>query len=193
MNPLWLSLCFLAQGLLLQWLAPWPSALGLWMLLSLIFALFAWSRLRWNQHLDMLLIMLGPASLSMQASIAIAMPNCPFRHTPAMALQHFGIMSAAMLAVSLPLTWRYARCVQSAKAQQRAISFLLLDSFGMIAGMAIAHATWGILPSGLLVAPWFEHAVMLIGMTCGMMPAAILGQRFTLPASFSNIHVNVRE
>lgn len=192
MNPLFLTLCFLAQGLLLQWLVPWPSALGLWVLLSLIFGLFAWSRLRWNQHLDMLLIMLGPASLAMQLSIFIAMPNCPFRHTTAMAIQHFGIMSTAMLAVSLPLTWRYARCVQAAKAQHRALSFLLLDSLGMLSGMAVAHATFNLLPTGIPHAMWFEHSAMLIAMTCGMMPAAVLAQRFAPLGGFAIIRTNTR-
>jgi hypothetical protein len=192
MNPIFLTLCFLAQGLLLQWHAPWPSALGLWVLLSLIFWLFAWSRLRWNQHLDMLLIMLGPGSLAMQWSIFLAMPNCPFRHTPAMAVQHFGIMSAGMLAVSLPLTWRYARCVQAAKAQHCATFFVLLDSLGMLAGMAAAHSSSSLLPHGIANAAWVEHAAMLIAMSCGMLPAALLLRRVQILDGFGITRANVQ-
>lgn len=190
MNPFFLTLCFLAQGLLLHRQSPWPQALGLWLLLSLIYFLFAWSRQRWNQHLDMLLIMLGPASLAMLAAIEICMPNCPFRHTPAMALQHFTLMSFAMLALSLPLTWRYARCVQAAKTQRRAISLLLLDALGMLSGMAIAHTTANLLPHGIGQAPWLEHSAMLIAMACGMIPAALLAQRIAPLGGFAVIRAN---
>lgn len=166
MNPLVYTLCFLAQGLLLQRQSPWGSALGLWALLSLIFFLFAWSRLRWNQHLDMLLIMLGPGSLAMLTAIKVWMPNCPFRQSALMALPHLGLMSAGMLAVSLPITWHYARCLIAAKAERRALQYLSLDSLGMILGMATAHAAFSRLPHP---SPWLEHTAMLIAMSCGMM------------------------
>ena len=165
MNPVVFTMCFLAQGVLLYRESPWPQALGLWLLLTLIYALFIYSRQVWNQHLDMFLIMLGPASLAMLAVPAWAMPSCPLHASPSLQIQHFALMSTAMLIVSLPLTWRYARCVQAAKVQQRALQILTLDSLAMLLAMAAVHFLHTLLPSQNA---WLQHANMLIAMPLAM-------------------------
>jgi hypothetical protein len=172
MNPTFLTLCAAAQVAILHVISG-SAGLAPSVILVTIFALFAYTREHWDAHLDMLLLMAGPGGLGMMAAM-LAGPSC---HV-ALTWSHYWTMSTGMLALSVPLSWHYARCIVQARREGYGGLALTLDLLGMQAGMALAH-----LPLSLLGVSqpnlWLQHGVMLIGMLLGM-TAGMAGLRFVL-------------
>lgn len=105
-------------------------------------------------HADMLLIMTAFGGFGMLLG-GYGQPTC---HNSYAA-------QAGMLLASLPLSLRYARCLQVPGR----FWLLAVDTIGMLLGMELGHR----LASG--VGPWAMHLSMLSGMNLGM------GLRFALP------------
>jgi hypothetical protein len=159
--------CGLAQVALLYQESSWGWAGSAGALLVAILLLFSVTRLRWDAHLDMYLIMLGPGGLGMLVGARLAGPMCHQATWNA-----FALMTAGMLLPSIPLCWRYARCVRSARLQGRGMQTLAIDALGMQAGMLAGHLPAMLISSNDPRLIWFHHAIMLVGMLGGMLLAA---------------------
>ena len=136
----------------------WTEGLAVGAALVALLAAFAFTRLRWDSHVDMFLAMAGPGGLGM----LLASFNC---HAD---WSGFLWMSVGMTAASVPLCWYRARCVQEARAQGRGLSALGIDWLGMQIGMLL-----GYLPSIFVPMPavWLHHGIMLVAMALGMLAA----------------------
>ncbi len=179
MHPLLLTATALAQ---VAWLAtrglasaPPLAPLSWALAIVAVFAFFAFTRLRWGAHLDMYLIMCGPGGLAMLAPEMFFGVTCPLHSSG----EHLAWMSIAMGSLSLPWTWRWARCVAQARAEGRAGYVLLADAVGMQLGMSAAHAALGFLPEGAKAKlmlepalPWLNQGLMLLAMSLGMAAAS---------------------
>ena len=159
----------LAQIALLYQRAPWSEGAAASAALLSIALLFAWTRLRWNSHLDMFLLMLGPGGLGMLLGGWQAGPAC--HNGTWLAL---GLMTIGMLSASAPLSWWLARCILQARLEGRGIKTLALDAVGMQVGMLLSHIPAALLSSGDPRLAWLHHGLMLLGMLLGMMAAAAL-------------------
>ncbi len=129
----------------------WPSDQGA-MVSAAVFVAFwqLWAVRRYlNQHVDMILLMVGYGGLAM-------LPFAPVCHG---SLSSFGIMNAAMLAAGVPAVWIGARCVRQSTNPVRLV---VLDSAAMVAGMALPH--FGVPGHNLAL----HHSAMLLGMLTGM-------------------------
>ncbi len=128
------------------------------LLASVLFAIaisMLWQvRMLLPAHADMLLIMTAFGGFGMAAG-GYGQPAC---HNSFAA-------QLGMLVASLPLSLRYARCLQVLGRYR----LLAVDVAGMLIGMEISHR----LASG--AGPWTMHLAMLCGMNLGM------GLRFALP------------
>ncbi len=161
----------IAQIALLYQLAAWSAGAPVGAGLLLIALLFAFTRVRWNAHLDMFLLMLGPGGLGMLLGGWQAGPAC---HNGSWL--PFGLMSLGMFAASAPLCWWFARCIIVARAEGRGLKALALDMAGMELGMLL-----GFLPALAMASinprlVWLHHGLMLLGMVLGMMGAAVVQQ-----------------
>ncbi len=173
MNPRLLTFCTVLQVVILCAVGG-TSGLGLSAILVVIFALFAFTRERWDAHLDMILVMAGLGGLGMMAAMLMG-PAC---HTQWWL--HYAAMSGGMLVLSLPLCWRYARCMLEARRNGSGGVALTIDIVGMQAGMALAH-----LPSSVMTySPWLQHALMLMGMLLGMMVGMTARRAINSPMAF---------
>lgn len=164
MNAYFITLCAMLQVLILSANARWPAATAYSLVLVMMVAMFAFTRERWDAHLDMVLLMAGPGGLGMMAAMALG-PACHVQLT----WTSYGVMSAGMLLLSVPLGWRSARCVRQARRDGYGGRALLLDVAGMQLGMTFSHLAMGILP---LVGPraiWWHHGLMMAGMLLGML------------------------
>jgi hypothetical protein len=173
MNPLSMTVAVLAQIAILQWISPSHTGLALSLGLTSLFTILACSRRIWDPHLDMILIMLSYGGLGMLLPTLVTGEVCP-HHFHA---THFIAMSVLMWVFSLPVVWTQARCVQAYKQFGRGHIALLADAAGMQAGMFLAHVPISLLPMGTSSGPWITQAVMLIGMTLGMLAV----QSFVMP------------
>lgn len=162
-------LCGIAQLALLHQRSPWLAGAFAGFAIVAILMLFAATRLRWDSHLDMYLLMLGPGGLGMLLGGWQAGPAC---HNGTWTA--FWLMTAGMLLPSIPLCWFLARCVLEARRQGRGTQALLIDIAGMQAGMLLGHLPALILPAMDPRLIWLHHALMLTGMTLGMLAAAML-------------------
>lgn len=133
------------------------------------FSLSLLAAILWNgrdllpPHVDMVLLMAGLGGLGM----AVATPKRPLCHE--MSLAEWGLMVAGMFLLSLPATWRYARCFQIAKSQGQQWTYLLLHSLGMLAGMYGGMVAFHRLPTPApSQLPFLHHLFMLIGMLLAM-------------------------
>lgn len=167
MNPILLTLSCLAQVVILEYRSPWMPGLAGGLGMALVVAMFAWTRFRWDAHLDMYLAMVGWGGLGMLLPTFYTGKTC--HH--AFSWEHYGLMSLGMWVFSLVPIWREARCVAQAKAEGRAWSLLLLDGVGMQIGMGLSHLPLLWLPMGDIRVEWFAQGAMLIGMGLGMMAA----------------------
>lgn len=167
MNPIGLTLSFVAQLVLLQWTSPWSSGALSGIAVGAVFALFAFSRLRWGAHLDMYLAMMGWGGLGMM--LPTLFTGMPCNHS--FHWWHYCLMSVGMWAFALPPIWQQARCVAQARKEGRGITLLLLDGLGMQIGMGLAHLPLVWLPMGDVRVAWFSQALMMLGMGLGMMAA----------------------
>ena len=172
MNPRLLTLACFAQLGILVWLAPSVQGAAAGLAVTAVFAIFAFTRLRWNAHLDMFLAMTGWGGLGMLLpSIQTGvLCNHQFQWT------QYAAMSVGMWVFSLLPIWREARCLAAAKREGHGLSTLLLDGIGMQAGMGLAHLSLLWLPMGDPRIAWFSHASMLLGMGLGMMTVQVLMQ-----------------
>jgi hypothetical protein len=172
MNPTLITLCGLAQLVILYNQSPWSEGLAIGLGIVAIQAMFAYTRLRWDSHLDMFLIMLGPGGLGMLAATKLAgEPAC---HGGG-GWSGFLSMSAGMALASVPLSWFQARCLTEARSQGRGGVALALDLIGMQAGMALGHFPSVLFPAMTdSRAVWLHHGLMLTAMSLGMLGAAFL-------------------
>ena len=177
MNPTLITLCGVAQLAILYSQSQWTEALAGGVGVVVILAVFAYTRLRWDAHVDMFLAMAGPGGLGMLlGSIVAGGEGC---HDGGWA--SFLWMSVGMAIASVPLCWYRARCLQEARLEGRGAMALLLDWIGMQGGMLLGH-----LPATLVNMPdarasWLHHGIMLVGMSLGMLAAAALQSIWTRP------------
>ena len=178
----------IAQIALLYQRAAWSAGAAVGAGLLLIALLFAFTRVRWNAHLDMFLLMLGPGGLGMllggwQAGLAC--------HNGSWLA--FWLMTLGMFVASVPLCWWFARCILIARVEGRGVMALALDAAGMQVGMLL-----GFLPALAMASMdprlvWLHHGLMLLGMLLGMMAAAALqqGSRFRQwPFNLPHLNLN---
>ncbi len=179
MNPFYITSCAILQVAILSWNAGWPAGTAYSAALVAMVAMFAFTRLHWDAHLDMVLLMAGPGGLGMMAALALG-PACHVQLTWA----SYGLMSGGMLLLSVPLSWRYARCVQQSRREGYGGRALLLDVIGMQLGMTFTHLSLSILPTAGPRGIWWHHGIMLAGMMLGML-ASMLAWRYALRPSGS--------
>lgn len=159
------------QIALLYHRAAWGEGAAVGAGLLLITLLFALTRLRWNVHLDMFLLMLGPGGLGMLLGGWQAGPAC---HNGSWIA--FGLMTLGMFAASAPLCWWFSRCIAGARIEGRGVMALALDAAGMQVGMLLGFLPAMSVPSLDPRLAWLHHGLMLLGMMLGMMAAAALQQ-----------------
>lgn len=170
MNPKWLIGCGLLQLAILYYQAPWTAGLGAGLGILLILALFALSRLRWDSHLDMILIMTGPGGLGMMLPMFfVDVPACHIQPT----VTGFLLMTIGMLLVTLPLSWQSARCVREARNQGLGALTLGVDVIGMQIGMLLSYLSMSKWPIADVRIVWMHHGSMLICMNLGMLAAMV--------------------
>lgn len=169
MNPWFVTGCVLLQALLFD---PAPPLLPSAAIVAIV-ALLAWTREHWNSHLDMYLLMLGPGSLAMYVAGKYG-PGAGMACHISFSGTHLFVMTAGMLLITMPLTWRYARCVAEARRRGHGVAFLAMDGAGMAIGMALAHLPALALSGHAAPPAWVSHAVMLVGMAGGMLAAHAL-------------------
>lgn len=167
MNPTLITLCGVAQLAILYSQSQWTEGLLVGLGAVALLAAFAYTRLRWDAHVDMLLAMTGPGGLGMLLGGMATGNSC---HDAGWA--GFLWMSAGMAIASLPLCWYRARCLKEAREQGRGFTALLIDWAGMQTGMLLGHLPLMFIPVFDHRAAWLFHGVMLLGMLLGMLAAA---------------------
>lgn len=167
MNPYALILACLAQAAILYRLSPSPVGLATAVGITLILGAFAFTRVRWDAHLDMYLAMGAWGGLGMLLPTIYTGTTCHHAFNWA----HYGVMSLAMWVFSLVPIWREARCLAIARREGRHWFVLLMDGLGMQLGMGLAHLPLLWLPMGHPLVPWLAQGAMLSGMGLGMMAA----------------------
>jgi len=180
MNPAFIVLCACLQVAILYVSAPSASGVVMAIPAVVIVAMLAYSRIHWDSHLDMLLLMTAPGGLGMM--LPLAWPTAglgPLCHT-APTWNSYLVMSLGMWLVAGPLSWQYARCIRQARQAGLGATVLLADLFGMQLGMALAYLPMSLLPLANPRGAWLHHAFMLSGMLLGMM-AGMLSLRRWLP------------
>lgn len=175
MNPYLLTLSCLGQLGILCWLAPSGGGLAAGLGLTGVFAMFAFTRMRWGAHLDMYLAMTGWGGLGMLLPSLHSGVLCNHQ----MQWGQYAAMSAGMWVFALVPIWREARCLAAAKLEGRGAWTLMLDGIGMQAGMGMAHLPLVWLPMGDARVAWFSQASTLLGMGLGMMAVQIAVQRWS--------------
>ena len=175
MNPYLLTLSCLGQLGILAWLAPSGEGLAAGLGLTGVFALFAFTRMRWGAHLDMYLAMAGWGGLGMLLPSLASGVLCNHQFQ----WGQYAAMSAGMWVFALVPIWREARCLAAARLEGRGAWTLTLDGIGMQAGMGLAHLPLVWLPMGDARVAWLLHASMLVGMGLGMMAVQIAVQRLS--------------
>jgi hypothetical protein len=169
MNPIFITLCASLQVAILYVTVGWTAALLVSTALVALIAMFAFTRHLWDPHLDMILLMLAPGGLGMM----LALPLGPACHVQ-LSWTSYWVMTAGMLLFSVPLSWKYARCLRQAREEGYGVRALLLDIAGMQAGMTLAHLPLGIVPLTDLRALWLHHGLMLVGMLLGMLVSMLV-------------------
>ena len=133
-----------------------------------ILAVFAYTRLRWDAHLDMFLAMAGPGGAGMLFGGMWAGPAACHDQS----WMGFAAMSAGMAGAAVPLCWFRARCLLEARQRGRGVMSLVLDWIGMEAGMVLGHFSSLMIPWSDTRAIWLHHGIMLTAMALGMLAAA---------------------
>lgn len=144
----------------------------------------AWmARGRWPAHADMLLLMAGLGGLGMMiggwvdAGFPMQPPMGHHHHHHAITLA--GVctwMVGFMLLFAVPPSAVFSRCLAPIRRKPLLLAMALaLDCTGMIIGMFLAAAWWG-MPLMHWTGSHFagHHLAMLIGMLGGMIPAMLL-------------------
>jgi small-conductance mechanosensitive channel len=174
MNPVFLTLCASLQVAILYVTAEWMTGVAFSTALVAVLAMFAFTREHWDAHLDMVLLMVAPGGLGMMLAMLLPYlgmgPACHAQRT----WTSYWVMTAGMLFVSVPLCWKYARCIQQARRDGYGGRALLLDLLGMQAGMTLAHLPVTLLPMTDPRSVWLHHGVMLSGMLLGMLPSMLV-------------------
>ena len=177
MNPTLITLCGVAQLAILYNQSQWIEALLAGAAVTALLAAFAYTRLKWDAHVDMFLAMAGPGGLGMLLGGMLTGESC---HDAGWL--SFWAMSAGMALASVPLCWVRARCLREARAQGRGATALAIDFIGMQAGMLLGHVPAMLVHLPGDRAPWLHHGVMLVGMSLGMLAStAILAKWLTPP------------
>ena len=100
MNPTLITLCGVAQLVILYSQSQWTEALLAGAAITALLAAFAYTRLKWDAHVDMFLAMTGPGGLGMLLGGMLTGERC---HDAGWA--GFWTMSAGMALASVPLCW----------------------------------------------------------------------------------------
>lgn len=195
MNPTLITFCATFQVAILYVMAGWPAGVAIATGVVAIVAMFAFTRERWDPHLDMILLMAGPGGLGMMSAMLLG-PACHVQRT----WTAYWVMTGGMFLFSVPLAWLSARCLQQARRDGYGGRALLLDVVGMQAGMTVAYLPVGLLPIADPRGIWLHHAMMLVGMLVGML-LGMAGIRYILRRAtkssgqyiFEPIQVSVRE
>ena len=164
MNPILITLGASLQVALLYVTAGWPAGVAIATAVVAMVAMFAFTRERWDPHLDMILLMAGPGGLGMMSAMLLG-PACHVQRS----WTSYWVMTGGMFLFSVPLAWLSARCLQQARRDGYGGRALLLDVGGMQAGMSMAYLPVGLLPIGDPRSIWLHHAMMLVGMLTGML------------------------
>jgi len=171
MNPTLILLCGVAQLALLYNQSPWIEGAGVGACVLAIVAIFAYTRLHWDTHVDMFLAMTGPGGLGMILGALITGQSC---HDVGWNWASFALMSLGMAVASMPLCWFRARCLLEAREQGRGVQALVLDWVGMQAGMMLGHLPATLVHLSDTRAVWLHHGIILVAMSLGMLAAAVL-------------------
>lgn len=177
MNPILITLAASLQVAILFVTAGWVAGAAFSTALVAVVAMFAFTHDRWDPHIDMILLMIGPGGLGMMAAMGLPYwgmgPACHVQTT----WTSYWVMTAGMCLSSVPLCWRFARCLRQARNEGYGGRALLLDLFGMQVGMTVTHFPVTVLPMGDPRSIWLHHGLMLVGMLMGML-ASMLVLRF---------------
>ena len=141
-----ISLCGLAQLAILFSQSQWVEALAAGVAVCAILAAFAYTRVKWDPHVDMFLVMICPGGLGMLIGAMLSgTADC---HLNGFNLPGFLGMSGGMLAASVPLCWFHSRCLIDARKEGRGVAALLIDVVGILAEWRsdICPACWCIPP-----------------------------------------------
>ena len=177
MNPYWIVGCGILQLVILYSISPWMAGFGAGFVLLLILMLLAVTRLRWDSHLDMILVMTGPGGLGMLLPMLVV--NGPACHIQA-SVTGFLWMTAGMLLLAVPQSWQSARCLVEARLQGVGALTLTADLVGMQAGMLLGHLAMSKWPMGDTRLIWMHHASMLVCMLLGMLAGMLVLRRTNL-------------
>ena len=166
MSPWWIIGAGLLQLAILYMHSPWPAALGMGIGALLILGMFAITRLRWDSHLDMILIMASFGGLGMiLPTLLVPGPACHLQQTTS----GFLLMTGGMLLLAIPLSWHTARCILEARNEGHGGLAFAADLIGMQAGMMLGHLPMNRWPMGDPRLVWIHHALMLVSMLLGML------------------------
>ena len=188
MNPTLILLCASLQVAILFVSAPWLAGAGFAIPVVAVLAMLAYTRERWDPHVDMVLLMAAPGGLGMLFAMALPElgwgPACHVQST----WSGYGVMTAGMLLCSVPLSWQSARCLRQARDNGFGGRALLLDLAGMQVGMTLAHLPATLLPMGDPRTVWMHHALMLVGMLLGMFAGMFAWRWLPRPAALAGPH-----
>ncbi len=166
MSPIWIVGAGLLQLAILYVHSPWSAALGVGAGALWILGMFSITRLRWDSHLDMILIMASFGGFGMVLpTLLFPGPACHLQQS----VSGFVYMTGGMLLLAAPLSWRFARCIIEARRDGYGGLALAVDLIGMQAGMILGHFSISRWPMGDTRLVWIHHALMLVSMLLGML------------------------
>ncbi len=179
MSPLWMIGAGLLQLLILYIHSQWLAAVGVGLGALLILGMFSLTRLRWDSHLDMILIMASFGGLGMiLPTLFLPGPPCHLLQTRS----GFLLMTGGMLLLSAPLSWHFARCIIEARREGQGGYALLVDVIGMQAGMILGHLIMSRWPMGDPRLVWMHHGLMLVSMLLGMLASMAVLRWYVKPS-----------
>ena len=166
MSPLWIIGAGVLQLAILHMHSPWSAALSFGIGALLIVGLFSITRLHWDAHLDMILIMGSFGGLGMiLPTVLLPVPACHLQQSTS----GFLYMTGGMLLLAAPLSWYSARCIIEARREGYGGLAFGVDLIGMQAGMMLGHLSISRWPMGDPRLVWMHHALMLVSMLVGML------------------------
>ncbi len=180
MSPRWIIGAGLLQLAILYVHSPWPAAMGVGVGALLILGMVSVTRLRWDSHLDMILIMASFGGLGMiLPTLLLPGPACHLQQSTS----GFLAMTAGMLLLSAPLSWHSARCIIEARREGYGGLALAVDLAGMQAGMMLGHLSMTVSrwPVGDPRLVWIHHSLMLVSMLLGMLASMAVLRWYVKP------------
>ena len=187
MSPVWIIGAGLLQLGILYMHSLWSAAFGVGTGALWILGMFSITRLRWDSHLDMILIMASFGGLGMLLpALLLPGPACHLQQS----MSGFLCMTGGMLLLTAPLSWRYARCIIEARREGYGGLALAVDLIGMQAGMMLGHLSISRWPMGDTRLVWIHHSIMLVSMLLGMLASMAVLRGYvksslTIPATLA--------